>query len=137
MVRFKPSSTEILAKIGTFAVDDEVLGFLGGFHESIPAFSLRTYGLLVDLKNAGMDWQRYGLQETDVPAKVIEIADLLDRFDTDIDCIERYSGSRRDFYNWKPEALAYARRRMRPSSQPALRVSHAPSDQADQRQSAQ
>lgn len=87
MVRFQPSSNEIAAKIETFATDDEVLRFLAGFHESIPAFSLRTHSLLVDLKNAGMDWQQYALQETDVPAKVVEIADLLDRFDTDIERI--------------------------------------------------
>ncbi len=62
MVRFNPPSTEILSKIETFATDDEILGFLAGFHESIPAFSFRTDGLLVDLKNAGMDWQRYALQ---------------------------------------------------------------------------
>ena len=121
MVRFKPSSAEVLAKIETFATDDEVLKFLAGFHESIPAFTLRTYGLLVDLKNAGMDWQRYALQETDVPAKVIEIADLLDRFDTDNERVVRYSGSRRDYYNWKPDALAYLRRRSKTTPQRTLR----------------
>ena len=89
------------------------------------------------LKNAGMDWQRYALQETDVPAKVIEIADLLTRFDTDIDCIEHYSGSRRDFYNWKPAALAYLQRRKKASSQPVLKLARILADQADQRQSAQ
>lgn len=136
MVRFEPSSAEILAKIGTFATDDEVLRFLAEFHESIPAFSLRTYGLLVDLKNAGLDWQRYALQETDVPAKVIEIADLLDRFDTDIERVARYSGSRRDYYNWKPEALAYLRRCSKAAPQPALRFLPLPPDEGRSRRSA-
>jgi hypothetical protein len=136
MVRCKPPSAEIVAKIETFATDDEVLRFLAGFHETIPAFSLRTYGLLVDLKNAEMDWQRYALQETDVPAKVIEIADLLDRFDTDIERVAQYSGSRRDYYNWKPEALAYLRRRTAASPQPALRLLPSSSDDGRSRRSA-
>ena len=137
MVRFKPSAAEILAKIETFVTDDEVLGFLAAFHESIPAFTLRTYGLLVDLKNAGMDWQRYALQETDVPAKVIEIADLLDRFGTDIERVDHYSGSRRDYYNWKPRAEAYQQRRSAASQQPALRLLASSPDDGRSRRSAQ
>lgn len=113
MVRFLPKSIEILAQIKTFATDDDVVRFLKEFHASVPNLTLRTYRLLVDLKNAEMDWQRYALEESDVPAKVIEIAELLTRYDTDLERISHYTGSRRDFYNWKPQAAAYLQRRSR------------------------
>ena len=122
LIHFTPSSREILAKIKTFATDDEIIAFLESFHEALPDFSLRTYRLLEDLKNAGLDWQKYALQETDVPVKVKEIADLLARFDTDNERVQHYSASRRDYYNWKAEAVAYARRRSLASSLPALRL---------------
>jgi len=136
MVRFQPSSVEILAKIRTFAKDGQVVRFLDEFHEAVPSFTLRTYCLLVDLKDAGMDWQRYALQETDVPAKVMEIAELLSRYDADIERVEHYSGSRRDYYNWKPEATAYVQRRMAASSQPALKLVASSPDDDRSRQSA-
>ncbi|MGD2111187.1 MAG: hypothetical protein PVI86_17555, partial [Phycisphaerae bacterium] len=72
LVRFVPSSREILAKIKTFATDDEIVAFLEGFHEALPDFSLRTYRLFEDLKNARLDWKKYALQESDVPSKVKE-----------------------------------------------------------------
>ena len=122
VVHFTPSSKEILAKIKTFAADDEIIAFLEGFHEALPDFSLRTYRLLEDLKNAGLDWQKYALEESDVLPKVREIADLLARFDTDNERVQHYSASRRDYYNWKAEAVAYARRRSLASSLPALRL---------------
>ncbi len=111
VIQFVPSSDEILDKIKTFATDAEIIAFLDQFHQAIPDFSLRTYRLLEDLKRAGLDWQKYALDESDTPSKVKEIADLLVRFDTDIERIPHYTGSRRDFYNWKPEAEAYLRRR--------------------------
>ena len=122
VVHFVPSSTEILAKIKTFATDKEIIAFLDGFHGALPDFSLRTYRLLEDLKNAGLDWQKYALEESDVSPKVKEIADLLTRFDTDHERVQHYSASRRDYYNWKPQAVAYARRRSLASSLPALRL---------------
>ena len=106
LVHFLPSSAEILAKIKAFATDDEIVAFIEGFHAALHDFSLRTYRLLEDLKNAGLDWRRYALEETDIPPKVKEVADLLVRFDTDIERVEHYSGSRRDYYNWKPRAEA-------------------------------
>ena len=63
------------------------------------------------MKAAGLDWGMYAMQESDVPPKVIEIADLLVRFTSDTDRLQHYSGSRRDYYNWKPEAAAFAHRR--------------------------
>ena len=110
VVRFDPPPAEVLAKIETFAADPEIVSFLVEFHQAIVDLSLRTYGLLAELKNAGMDWQRYALQETDVPPKVIEISNLLERFDADTERVIHYTGSRRDFYNWKPQAEAYRQR---------------------------
>jgi len=130
MVRFTPSSDEIVARIKTFATEGDVVRFLGEFHESVPDFTLRTYRLLVDLKNAGMNWQRYALEESDVPTKVIEIADLLSRFKTDIERIHHYSGSRRDYYNWKPQADAYRQRQSHVASQSAIRLLPFPPDEA-------
>jgi len=109
-VQFLPSSQEILDKIKTFAGDTDILQFLDHFHECIPEFSLRTYGTLEDLKRAGLDWSRYAIAETNTPAKLMEIADLLCRFDTDVECVKNYSGSRRDYYNWKPQAVEYLQR---------------------------
>ena len=84
--------------------------FLERYHECMPDFSLRTYCKLEDLKRAGLDWQKYALQESNVPPKVLEIAELLARYDSDQVRVARYSGSRRDYYNWKPGAAAYLRR---------------------------
>lgn len=109
-VQFVPTSREILDKISTFATDTEIVEFLEHFHECIPDFSLRTYRVLHDLKSAGLDWRRYALDETEISPKVREIAGLLESHDTDIERIERYSGSRRDFYTWKPVAVEYHRR---------------------------
>jgi hypothetical protein len=111
VVRFVPPSMEILTKIKTFATDGDIVEFLEQFHDCISDFSLRTYRTLEDLKAAGLDWKKYALQETDVPPKVFEISDLLVRYDTDIDRIRCYSGSRRDFYYWKPQASACVERR--------------------------
>ncbi|MFQ5503147.1 MAG: hypothetical protein ACE5EQ_12775, partial [Phycisphaerae bacterium] len=111
VIRFTPSSAEILAKTRSFGTDEDVIAFLDEFHESVPHFTLRTYRRLVEMKNADLDWRRYALEESDVPAKVIEIADLLGQFTTDIERIHHYSGSRRDYYNWKPRAEAYRQRR--------------------------
>ncbi len=111
VVNFVPSTAEILDRIKTFATDPEIVAFLEQFCGALPDFSLRTYRLLQDLKGAELDWQKYALDESDTPAKVVEIADLLVRFDADIERIPRYSGSRRDFYNWKPQAEAYLLRR--------------------------
>lgn len=111
VVRFAPSSSEILGKIRTFASDQEIVAFLEQFCEALPEFSLRTYRLLEDLKGAGLDWQRYALDESNTPSKVREIADLIQRYDTDTERIPHYSGSRRDYYHWKPQAKAYLCRR--------------------------
>ncbi len=109
-VQFVPSNREILDKIRTFATDSEIIEFLEEFHECIPEFSLRTYRVLQDLKSAGLDWRRYAIDETEIPPKVLEIARLLESHDTDIERVERYSGSRRDFYTRKPDAVEYRRR---------------------------
>ena len=111
VVRFVPSSGEIMAKIRTFADDAEIVAFLQQFHEALPDFSLRTYRVLEDLKRAGLDWRKYALDESSIPPKVVEIADLLVRFDNDVERVQHYSVSRRDYYNWKPEAMAYLQRR--------------------------
>lgn len=132
VVRFVPSPDEILAKIKTFATDDEIVAFLSEFCRAIPKFSLRTYRHLENLKQAGLDWRRYALEETDVPPKVKEIADLLVRFDRDTDRISHYSASRRDYYNWKPQGEAYLQRRLLVSSKPALKLVSAPPCRADQ-----
>jgi len=110
VIRFDPRPNEIVAKIASFADDDEVLQFIDDFKDCIIDLSLRTYVKLVELKAAGLVWRKYALQEADVPPKVIEIADLLVRFETNIERLTHYSGSRRDFYNWKPQAEAYLRR---------------------------
>ncbi len=109
-LQFVPSSREILDKIRTFASDSEIIEFLEDFHEAIPDLSLRTYGMLADLKRADLDWKRYALDETNVHPKVMEIANMLQRFNADIERIRHYSGSRRDYYNWKPQAVEYQRR---------------------------
>ncbi|MFQ5501990.1 MAG: hypothetical protein ACE5EQ_06770 [Phycisphaerae bacterium] len=111
VVHFTPPASEILAKIKTFAGDAEIVGFLEQFREAMADFSLRTYRILEDLKQAGLDWRRYALNETNIPPKVIEIADLIVRFNTDIERVKHYSGSRRDYYNWKQAALEYLHRR--------------------------
>jgi hypothetical protein len=111
LVRFVPTTAEILSKIRTFATDAEIITFLEQFRDVLPEFTLRTYRLLEDLKGAGLDWRKYALDEADVPPKVIEIADLLVQFDTDLERIPHYTASRRDYYNWKPQAEAYLRRR--------------------------
>ncbi len=110
-IRFVPPAREILDKIRSFATDSQIIAFIDQFHTAIPEFSLRTYRLLEDLKRAGLDWQKYALDECDTPSKVKEIADLLVRFGTDIERIPHYSGCRRDYYKWKPQAEAYLRRR--------------------------
>ena len=63
VVHFTPPAVEILAKIKTFATDTEIVGFLEQFHEAIPDVSLRTYRILDDLKQAGLDWCKYALDE--------------------------------------------------------------------------
>lgn len=110
VVNFDPPSDEIAAKIASFAADDEIIEFICDFKDCIIDLSLRTYVKLAELKAAGLDWRRYALQEADVPPKVIEIATLLEQFETDLDRVKRYAGSRRDYYNWKPLAEAYLRR---------------------------
>ncbi len=137
VVRFAPSPDEILAKIKTFATDDEIVAFLSEFCGAIPKFSLRTYRHLESLKRAGLDWQRYALEETDVPPKVKEIADLLVRFDCDTDRISQYSASRRDYYNWKRQGEAYLHRRSLVSSKPALRLVGPLPGQAEQPKAAE
>ena len=111
LVRFMPTSHEILAKLQTYATDDEIVLFLKEFHGAIEDFNLRTYVQLEDLKNAGLNWKRYAFNETNIPYKVKEIANLLTRFDNDLNRIQHYSSSRRDYYNWKPDAAAYLQRR--------------------------
>lgn len=110
VLHFAPSPREILEKLMTYAKDSEIIAFLERFHESLPDFSLRTYCKLADLKRAGLDWQKYGLQESNVPPKVLEIADLLERYNSDRIRLDHYSGCRRDYYNWKPDAVAYLHR---------------------------
>lgn len=111
VVLFTPPAAEILAKIKTFGDDAQIMAFLEQFHQGIPDFSLRTYRILDDLKRAGLDWCKYALDETNIPPKVIEVADLMVRFNTDPERVKHYSGSRRDYYNWKQAALDYLRRR--------------------------
>jgi len=111
VVHFLPAASEILAKVKTFATDAEIVAFLEQFHEAIDDFSLRTYPILRELKQAGLDWRKYGLDETSIPPKVVEIADLLVRFNIDTSRVREYSGSRRDYYNWKQAAVEYLRRR--------------------------
>ncbi len=64
------------------------------------------------------------------------ISRLDDFHPSDIERVEHYSGSRRDYYNWKPEALAYLRRRSKVSPQPALRFLASSSDDGRSRRSA-
>jgi hypothetical protein len=110
VVQFAPPAHEVLAKTKTFAHDAEIVAFLEQFHEHLPELTLRTYRMLEELKAAGMDWRRYALDESNMPPKVLEIADLLVRYTTDTERLKHYSGSRRDYYNWKPQAEAYVRR---------------------------
>jgi hypothetical protein len=113
VIRFMPSADEIVARIRTFATDKEVVAFLDAYGDCLPDLNLRTYGKLAEMKQAGLDWQRYALDQGDIPPKVKEIAELLGRFDSDLIRLAHYSGSRRDYYNWKPPAVAYARRQLR------------------------
>jgi hypothetical protein len=110
VIRFEPSAREILAKMKTFAKDAEIVGFLEQFADSLPELTLRTYRMLDELKHAGMDWRKYALDESNIPPKVMEIAELLVRHATDTERLKHYSGSRRDYYNWKQPAEAYVRR---------------------------
>lgn len=109
-MHFAPSTTQILQKIQTFASDSEILSFLEQYHDCLPAFDLRTYRKLDDLKRARLDWKMYGLQESTVPAKVIEIAELLTSYSSDVERLKHYSGCRRDFYTWKSEAASHLKR---------------------------
>ncbi|MCH7720067.1 MAG: hypothetical protein IH988_03635 [Planctomycetes bacterium] len=113
VVHFKPSRTEILGKIKTFATDGEIVAFLDEFYREIPEFNLRTYRILEDLKAGGLDWRRYALDASSSPLKVKQIAQLLLRYPSDNERLQHYSASRRDFYNWKPQALDYLDRRRR------------------------
>jgi hypothetical protein len=113
IVRFVPTVEEIIARIKAFATDDEVVAFLDAHADCLPDLNLRTYGKLAELKRAGLDWQRYARDEGEVHPKVREIAELLDHFEDDVSRIAHYSGSRRDYYNWKPLAVAYAQRQLR------------------------
>jgi hypothetical protein len=113
IVRFVPAGEEIITRIKAFATDDEVVAFLNAHADCQPDLNLRTYGRLAEMKRAGLDWQRYALDEGDTDPKILEIAGLLGRFDNDLSRIAQYSGSRRDYYNWKPQAVAYARRQLR------------------------
>lgn len=99
-----------MSKIKTFATDTEIVAFLEHFHECVPDFSLRTYRVLQDLKSAGLDWRRYALDETKIPPKVREIADLLTRFSNDTERVKHFSGCRRSYYDWKPQAIEHLRR---------------------------
>lgn len=110
VVHFAPTAAEILKKIKTFGTDTEILAFLESHYECLPEFNLRTYRNLENMKAAGLDWRMYAMQESDVPPKVIEIADLLVRYSSDNERMQHYSASRRDYYNWKPEAAAFAHR---------------------------
>ncbi len=110
-VEFVPSTSEIVAHIKTFAPDEEITAFLNRFGECIPDLSLRTYVHLANLKQAGMPWQKYALNESTISSKVLEIASLLGAYDNDIERVNHYSGSRRDFYTWKPQAVEHAQRR--------------------------
>ncbi len=109
-VLFDPTPLEILDRIKRFGTDHEIISFFERFHEGLTDFSLRSYVRLKELKEAGLDWHKYALDETDVQPKVREIADLLQRFRTDVERARHYSGSRRDFYNWKRQALEYLHR---------------------------
>ena len=111
VVHFAPNPEQILKKINTFGTDTEILVFLESYYECLPEFNLRTYRNLENMKAAGLDWRMYAMQESDVSTKIIEIADLLVRLTSDIERLQHYSGSRRDYYNWKPEAVAFAHRR--------------------------
>jgi hypothetical protein len=112
VVRFMPSAEEIVARIRTFATDQEVVAFLEAYGDCLPDLNLRTYVKLAEIKQAGLDWKRYALDEGDTHPKVREIAGLLSRFDNDISRLGHYSGSRRDYYNWKPQAMAHAKRQL-------------------------
>lgn len=109
-VRFRPTAIEILDRMKTFASDCEIVAYLDQFHDCIQGFSLRTYGILEELKGAGMDWRKYALDESTPPPKILEIANLLANDEPDVERIRKYSGSRRDYYNWKPQTAEYIRR---------------------------
>jgi hypothetical protein len=111
IVQFTPSAEEILAQIASFATDAEVLGFLEEFGGAMRDLSLRSYVKLAELKSAGIEWRPLALQEVGVPEKVVVLADLLEQFDSDVERLKKYPGSRRDFYNHKREAEAFLMRR--------------------------
>ncbi len=111
VVHFAPSPEEILRKIKTFGTNSEIIAFLESHYECLPEFNLRTYRNLENMKAAGLDWRMYAMQESDVPPKVIEIADLLVQFNSDNERLKHYSASRRDYYYWKPKSQSFAHRR--------------------------
>ena len=84
--------------------------------------NLRTYRNLQNMKAAGLDWRMYAMQESDVSPKVIEIADLLVRYTSDSERLQHYSASRRDYYNWKPESVAFAHRRAAAKAEGLIRA---------------
>ncbi len=110
VVRFEPPRPEIYRKIQEFGDDLEVIEFLGDVFEVLREFNLRSYVNLVEMKGAGLDWRRYALMDSDIPSKILEIAELLTRYNSDKERLHHYSHSRRDYFNWKPRALEYAQR---------------------------
>jgi len=69
VVRFMPSADEIIARIRTFATDEEVVAFFDAYGDCLPDLNLRTYVKLAEMKQAGLDWQRYALDQGDIHPK--------------------------------------------------------------------
>ena len=97
IVRFQPSHEEIYRYLETYADNREVLLELKTMLPLLDDFNLRTYEHLDRMYNAELDWREYLYPNK----KLKEIAELMKKYDRDVERIEHFSGKKTQFYYWK------------------------------------
>jgi hypothetical protein len=103
MLHFIPSDIEILNNLKTFAEDKEIVKFIGYYAHCSHHLNLRVYKRAYELKQSGLDWKKSIVADLQVDSQLLEIYELLRKYKTDIERVDKFSGGRATYFRKKKE----------------------------------
>ena len=101
LIYFNPPDIEILNYMKTFAKDQEILDFIERFAHFSKNLNLRVYVRAKELKDSGLDWKKEVISELKVDPRLLEIHDLLKKYQTDKEREEHFSQSKATYWRLK------------------------------------
>ena len=101
LIKFDPSSEEILEHMSKFADDKEIIDFIKRFAPFSKNLNLRVYKRAEEMKEIKLDWKQEIINELEIDMRLFEIETLLRKYKTDLERERHFSESRSSYYRAK------------------------------------